>query len=191
MATPEPGNDLTRLLNEWGQGDLEALGRLMPLVYDELRRVARARLRHEPTGHTLRSVDLVHEAYLRLVQLGRLKVESRAHFFAVAARLMRQVLVDHARRKRAGKRGGAVTIVALEGADAVAAPAAASIDVLALDAALRDLAALDPRLERVVELRSFAGLTNEESAAALGVSRATVERDWAMARAWLYRRLRA
>jgi RNA polymerase sigma factor (TIGR02999 family) len=191
MPELDSRDNVTILLLEWRHGDQEALDRLLPIVYSELRRIARGRLRREPAGHTLQPTDLVHEAYLRLVKLDRITIEGRAHFFALAARLMRQVLVDHVRRKRAGKRGGAVTLLGL-GDDVAQLPGEpVAVDVIALDRALDELAALEPRLARVVELRAFAGLTLQETAVALDVSHATVERDWAMARAWLYRRLTA
>ena len=184
--TPE---DVTRLLAEWrGGGDVAALDQLLPLLYDELRRIARQRLRAERTGHTLQTAALVHEAYLRLVDQQGATIQNRAHFLAIAAQLMRQILVDHARRRRAGKRGGgmAMTIALDEGSIPVGPP---DIDLLALHESLEKLAAIDPRQSRVVEMRFFAGLDVEEIAEALGVSPATVRRDWAMARAWLYRRL--
>jgi len=179
---------VTELLLEWRHGDKAALDRLLPLVYEELRRVARARLKGERGGHILQTTALVHEAYLRLVDLDRMTVQGRTHFFALAARLMREVLVDAARKRRADKRGGDVTIVGLD----LASPAtpAKSVDVLALDEALGQLAAVDERLCRVVELRFFAGLSIDEAAEALEVSTATVERDWTVAKAWLYQRLK-
>jgi RNA polymerase sigma-70 factor (ECF subfamily) len=180
-----PRQDVTALLLQWREGNKDALDRLVPIVYAELRRVARARLRGEGAGHMLQTTALVHEAYLRLVDVD-LTLENRAHFFAVASRLMRQVLVDHARRRDAAKRGADITI-SLEDAMPEAPPAA--VDILALDEALDALAALDPRLCRVVELKFFAGLTIDETADALGVSRATVERDWTAAKAWLYDRM--
>jgi RNA polymerase sigma factor (TIGR02999 family) len=178
---------VTSLLLDWRRGDAAALERLIPLVYDELRRVARAHLRREPADRTLQTTALVHEVYLRLVDLKELALHDRTHFFAVAARLMRQILVDHARRKRAGKRGGGVAAVSL--ADLPVGAEQASVDVLALDEALDKLRVFDPRQCDVVELRFFAGLTVEEVADALGISRATAEREWAMAKAWLYDRL--
>ena len=179
-------DDVTALLAQWRHGDKSALDALVPLVYDELRRVAHARLRGEAAGHQLQTTALVHEAYLRLVDIKRMAVDSRTHFFAVAARLMRQVLVDHARRQRADKRGGGATMLTLDQVPAGVSPNV--VDVLALDTALEELAALDERLCRVVELKFFAGLTIDETAAALDVAAVTVERDWAVARAWLYAR---
>jgi RNA polymerase sigma factor (TIGR02999 family) len=180
---PSPG-DVTALLVKWREGDKAALDTLVAVVYPDLRRVARARLRGEQDFHSLRTTALVNEVYLRLVELHRLSVESRTHFLAFTARLMRQILVDHARRRNADKRGGAVTIVCLD--DAAPLVAASPIDILALDRALDALAAVERRLCRVVELKFFAGLTTDEAAAALDVSRATVERDWTVAKAWLH-----
>jgi RNA polymerase sigma factor (TIGR02999 family) len=183
-------HEVTGLLLSWRQGDAAALDRLVPLVYDELRRVARRHLQREPPGHALQATALVHEVYLRLVDVDRMTLESRTHFLAVSARLMRQILVDHARRTRADKRGGGVTVISLDDV----APAAAqpsTVDVLALDEALDALSSFDARQCRVVELRFFAGLNIPEAADALGVSPATVEREWAMAKAWLHRRLSA
>jgi RNA polymerase sigma factor (TIGR02999 family) len=180
----QSGGTVTALLLSWREGDKTALDRLVPLVYTELHRVARARLKGE-RAHSLQPTALVHEAYLHLVDLERMTIHSRAHFCALAARLMRQILVDHARRRRANKRGGAVTITGLEDASL---PAVAVVDVLAVDEALQELASFDERSCRVVELRFFAGLNIDETAAALDVSTATVERDWAVAKAWLLKR---
>ena len=187
---PMTGSDernVTRLLAEWRKGDEAALADLIPIVYEELRRVASARLLNEDSGHTLQTTALVHEAYLRLVGLDRMALNNRTHFFAMAARLMREILVDHARRRNALKRGGGVT---MQGLDELAAHVENSVvDLLALDQALTGLAALDPRLCRVVELRYFAGLSIAETAVALDVSSATVERDWTVAKAWLLHHL--
>ena len=180
-------HDVTGLLLSWRQGDATALDHLVPLVYDELRRLARRHLRREPPEHALQATALVHEVYLRLMKVDRLTLNNRTHFFGVAAVLMRQILVDHARRQRADKRGGHVTIVSLDDVSPSTQPA--SVDVLALDHALEALSALDARQGRVVELRFFAGLSIEETAEVLGVSTATVEREWVLAKAWLYRRL--
>jgi RNA polymerase sigma factor (TIGR02999 family) len=179
--------DVTGLLVKWRLGDKAALDALIPLVYRELRGVAANRLRGERDGCSLQTTALVHETYLRLVELNRLRLENRTHFFAFAARLMRQILVDHARRAEADKRGGGLTMVTLEEASPLSAPN--MVDLLALDQALEELASMDERLCRVVELKFFAGLTIDETAEALDVSRATVERDWATAKAWLYDRL--
>jgi RNA polymerase sigma factor (TIGR02999 family) len=180
-------HEVTELLRSWRQGDAAALDRLIPLVYGELRRVARSHLRREHPGHTLQATALVHEVYVRLVDANRMTLNDRTHFFAVAATLMRQILVDHARRKRADKRGGGVTIVRLDDVSIVSQTS--TVDVLALDQALDALSSRDARQCRVVELRFFAGLSINEAAEALGVSAATVEREWAMAKAWLYQRL--
>jgi RNA polymerase sigma-70 factor, ECF subfamily len=180
-------HEVTELLRSWQQGDVEALDQLVPLVHSELRRVARSQIRREGPGHTLQATALVNEVYLRLVRLDRLTLNDRTHFFAVAATLMRQILVDHARRKRADKRGGTVTMVSLD--EVTPAYPTSSVDVLALDQALDALSARDARQCRVVELRYFAGLSIDETALAIGVSTATVEREWSMAKAWLYLRL--
>jgi RNA polymerase sigma factor (TIGR02999 family) len=187
MPGGRPTHDLTRLLVAWRSGDAGALDRLVPLVYGELRRQARLQLRHERAGHTLQPTALVHEAFLRLFGQSRAQWQNREQFFAVAARAMRRALVDHARARAAAKRGDGRTQLAL--ADAPEAAAAAGVDVLALDEVLDRLAALDPRQARVVELRYFGGLSASETAIALGTSLATVNRDWAMARAWLFREL--
>lgn len=187
MVQKGTNNNITDLLTRWRHGDGAALDALVPLVYEELRRVARAHLRNERHAQSLHTTALVHEAYLRLVDIERLTFESRAHFLAVAARLMRQILVDHARGQRAAKRGGGAAALTLE--DIWPAPSPNIVDVIALDVALDGLAQVEERLCRVVELRFFAGLTIAECAVALDVSPATIERDWAMAKAWLYERL--
>jgi RNA polymerase sigma factor (TIGR02999 family) len=183
------GDDVTGMLVAWGRGDRAADGRLMAVVYDDLRRVARRRLRAERTDHSLAPTALVHEAYLRLVDLRRVRWQNRAQFFAIAARVMRQILVDHARAHAAAKRGGPGWKVPL--ADEVGATAPPEVDLLDLDAALGKLATINPRLGELVVLRFFGGLTVEEAADALGLSPATVKRDWTRARAWLFRELRA
>jgi len=190
MPDHSHAHDVSELLLSWGQGDTAALDRLVPLLYDDLRRVARGHLRRERPGHSLQATALVHEVFLRLVDVDRMSVKSRTHFFALSARLMRQILVDHARRQRAGKRGGSATVIGLNEAAGAAAPTStSSVDVLALDEALDALSSFDVRQCRVVELRFFAGLNIPETADALGVSTPTVERDWAMAKAWLHQRL--
>jgi RNA polymerase sigma factor (TIGR02999 family) len=181
------GQEVTELLRSWRQGDGGALDRLVPLVHAELRRVARSHIRREGPGHTLQPTALVNELYLRLVNIDRLTLNDRTHFFAVASTLMRQILVDHARRKRADKRGGAVTMMSLD--DVSPASQTPIVDVLALDRALDALSSRDARQCRIVELRYFAGLSINETAEAIGVSAATVEREWTMAKAWLHRRL--
>jgi RNA polymerase sigma factor (TIGR02999 family) len=183
----DAGHDVTDLLVAWRKGDQEALARLIPLVHDELRRIAHAYLARERPGHTLRTTALVNEAYLRLVNTSHVQWQHRAQFFAAAAGSMRRILVDYARRYHAGKRGGGLESLPLdEGAIAVEQRA----DMLiALDEALERLGALDARLCRVVECRYFAGLTDEETAEALGVTSRTVRRDWVKARGWLYAEL--
>jgi RNA polymerase sigma factor (TIGR02999 family) len=180
--------DVTGLLVAWQQGDDEALRRVAALVYDDLRAIAAARLRGERSGHTLQPTALVHEAYLRLSEQRRRQWKERRQFFAVASRVMRQVLVDHARARQAAKRGGEATRIEVTSLGEIPAPAEV-FDVLPLDEALTRLAALQPRLARVVELRFFGGLEVEETAALLDCSPRTVKRDWALARAWLVREL--
>ena len=183
----EPFSKVSLLLQEWREGDRKALDTLLPLVYKELRRLAHARLRNERPGHTLQSAALVNEAYLRLIGLDAPQWESRTHFFAIAARLMREVLVDYARRHRAGKRGGGACKVSLE--DATGVSRRQDVDVVALDDALEALAKIDARQSQVVELRFFAGLSLQEISAALQIAPATVQRDWTAARAWLHREM--
>jgi RNA polymerase sigma factor (TIGR02999 family) len=183
----EPPSEITQLLQKWRGGDREALDTLLPLVYQELRRLARHQLRKERAGHTLQSAALVHEAYVRLVGASLPWWESRTHFFAISAQLMRQILVDYARRHGAAKRGGSVCKLSLE--DAMATPQRAQVDVLALDDALQALARIDPRQSRVVELRFFAGLSLNEISEVLEIAPATVQRDWTAARAWLHREI--
>jgi RNA polymerase sigma factor (TIGR02999 family) len=183
------GDDVTGMLVAWGRGDRAADSRLVAVVYEDLRRVARRRLRAERAEHSLAPTALVHEAYLRLVDLRRVRWQNRAQFFAIAARVMRQILVDHARAHAAAKRGGPGFKVPL--ADAVGATAPPDVDLLDLDAALGRLATIDPRLGDLVVLRFFGGLSVEEAADALERSPATVKRDWSRARAWLFRELRA
>jgi RNA polymerase sigma-70 factor (ECF subfamily) len=182
-----PAQDVTELLVAWGEGDRSALDALVPLVYAELHRLARHYIRGERPGRTLQTTALVHEAYLRLIDASRVRWESRAHFFAVSAQLMRRILVDAARTRGARKRGGDVPRVSLD--DGIDVATARGDDLVALDDALTVLAALDPRKERVVELRYFGGLTVEETAEALNVSVDTVMRDWKLARLWLHREL--
>lgn len=178
--------DVTALLLAWNDGDEGARSRLIDAVYDELRRVARRHLRSERDDHSLAPTALVHETYLKLVDQQRVRWQNRAHFFGIAAQLMRRILVDHARSRAAAKRGSDRMVV-LEGVDVPAAPL--DIDILGLDAALDRLAAVDARQSRLVELRFFAGLTVEETATVLDVAAITVKRDWAHARAWLFREL--
>lgn len=180
-------HNISHLLNEWNAGDERALDRLTPLVYEELRHQAARYLRRERPGHTLQTTALIHEAYLRLIDAKDVNWQSRAHFFAVAANVMRRILVDHARRRDAHKRGGSHIRLPLD--EAVAVAGATDVDLLAIDEALDRLAVIDPQQARVVELRFFSGLSVEETAAALGVSPKTVKRDWSVARAWLRREI--
>ncbi len=182
-------NEVTSLLKEWSAGDAGALERLMPLVYGELQRLARAYLRDERAGHTLQPTALVHEAYLRLVDQSRVKWQSRGHFFGVAAQMMRRILVDHARARLTEKRGLGVRALALD--DAIPISPEADATLVRLDDALAALKTLDPGQCRLVELRYFAGLTLEETADALAVSTATVKREWTVAKAWLRREMGA
>jgi RNA polymerase sigma factor (TIGR02999 family) len=180
--------DITGLLAAWRAGDAEAFDRLFPLVYDELRRMAHRQLGAERADHTLETTALVHEAYLKLVDQTRAQLTDRAHFFAVAARAMRRILVDYARRHRALKRGAAAAPVSLSDAALVAEERADTL--VALDEALTRLAEVDARLSHVVECRFFGGLTEEETAEALAVTARTVRRDWVKAKGWLHRELR-
>lgn len=172
---------------DWSNGDQSALERLTPLVYTELRRLAARYLRRERTGHTLQSTALVHEAYLRLIDQNRVQWQNRAHFFGVAAQLIRRILVDHARNRNAHKRGAGAVKLALD--EAIALPQQRDLDLVALDDALETLAKLDPQQARVVELRFFTGLSVEETAEVLQISPATVKREWTAAKAWLYREI--
>ncbi len=180
--------DITRLLLAWGDGDRQALDELTPLVYQELRRLAESYLRRERGGHTLQPTALVHEAYLKLVDQRGLRWQNRAHFFGIAAQTMRQILVDHARARLAEKRGGGEIRFSLD--EAIDASDERADQLVALDDALLALAAFDPQKSRVVELKYFGGLTLEEMAEVLGISRATVIREWRMAKAWLYGQLK-
>ena len=183
----EPPSEVTLLLQGWRNGDRNALDALLPLVYEELRRLAHFQLQRERQDHTLQTAALVHEAYLRLIGLNPPHWESRTHFFAIAAQLMRQILVDYARRHVAVKRGGGGCKLSLEEATLVSKQK--DVDVLSLDDALKALAKIDPRQSRVVELRFFAGLSLEEISEALEIAPATVQRDWTAARAWLHREI--
>jgi len=189
VPTPSAGA-VTGLLLEWRRGDAEALARLLPLVYDELRAIAARQLRNERADHTLQPTAVVHEAFLKLVDLPRLQWQDRAHFLAVASRLMRQVLVDYARARETLKRGGsAPRIDQSSQAEQTVAIEGEQIDLLALDGALERLAALDAEQAQLVELRFFGGLTIAETAEVLRSSPATVKRDWDTARTWLFREL--
>jgi RNA polymerase sigma factor (TIGR02999 family) len=183
-----PTQDVTGLLGRWSSGDEEALQALLPLVYEECRRMAGIHLRNERPDHTLSPTALVHELYLRLVDQRRTSWQSRAHFFGIAGQLMRRILVDHARRRQAQKREGGRVLVALDDVVATTEPAPLA-ELLALDEALDRLARFDEDQRRIVELRFFAGLTVEETALVLGRSPRTVKREWQLARAWLFREL--
>jgi RNA polymerase sigma factor (TIGR02999 family) len=188
-GTGEPAcDDVSTLLRAWSDGDQDALARLTPIVYDELRRLARHYMKRERAGHSLQITALVNEAYLRLVDYKRMHWQNRAHFLAVSAQAMRRILVDHARRRNV-KRGGDAPHVPLD--DAAVISADRSADFVSLDDALNALAEMAPRKARVIELRFFGGLTVEETAAVLQVSPITVMREWKSARAWLYRELTA
>jgi RNA polymerase sigma factor (TIGR02999 family) len=178
---------VTQLLVEWGNGDRQALEKLTPLVYQELKRLAARYLRRERQEHTLQSTALVHEAWLRLIDQNHVHWQNRAQFFGIAAEMIRRILIDHARNRRAAKRGDGAIKLSLD--DALATPDRRDFDLVALDDALGDLSKLDPKQGKLVELRFFAGLSIEESAEVLGVSPATVKREWAVAKAWLYREL--
>ena len=186
IDAPGPG-EVTRLLSAWANGSEAAFDRLLTVVYAQLQSLAARELRKERAGHTFSSNDLVHEACLRLLGGPPMKLVDRRHFFGVAARAMRQVLVDHARARAADKRGGGATRVALE--EATIAVNGPGVDLIDLDGALTRLSELDPPMARVVELRFFAGLSIEETAEAAGISPATVKREWKSAKAWLFREL--
>ncbi len=179
---------VSQLLVNWGRGDGRARQALIPLVYDELRRLARRHLAGERRDHSLESAALVNEAYLRLVRQDALLWQNRAHFFGVAAQLMRHILVDHARKRRAAKRGGGASPLTLD--TGVALPHQRELDLLALDDALKELAVHDAQMSRIVELRFFGGLSIEETSVVMEISPATVKRDWALARVWLQREIR-
>lgn len=181
---PASPSQVTELLARWSHGEEAAREKLVPLVYDELRRVARRCLAGQPQDQTLQSTALVHEAYLRLVGRSEVHWQNRVHFFAVAARLMRGILVDHARMRHAAKRGGSNLTLTLD--DALAPPKQRELDLVAIDDALNALATLDPKQGQLVELRFFAGLSIEDTSRVMGLSPATVKREWATARAWLY-----
>lgn len=176
------------MLLAWGEGDRAALDELTPIVYDELRRLARSYMRRQNPGNTLQTTALVNEAYLRLIDSSRINWQNRAHFFAMAARLMRRILVDFARARNSLKRGGNLQKVSFE--EALAVPLEPETNLIALDEALKRLAELNPRQSHVVELRYFGGLSEEEIAATLDISVRTVRRDWRIARAWLFRRIK-
>ncbi len=188
MASTAQASELTDLLRAWGRGEPAAAEQAMDLVYGELRRQAARRLRRERRDHTLQPSALVHEVYLKLFGQSRISWRNRAQFFGVAAEMMRRILVDHARQRRAGKRAGGWQRVSL--AEDVATQVPRDVQLVALDSALVELARLDPGRARLIELRYFAGLTLDETADILGVSEATVTREWRAARAWLFRRIK-
>jgi RNA polymerase sigma factor (TIGR02999 family) len=187
VAAKTSGDNLTELLQEWREGDKAALDRLTLMVYDELRRIAHRYVQRERHGHTLQTTALVNEAYLRLAGQQKVDWQNRAHFFAVTAQVMRHILIDHARRRRYAKHGGEIQQVPMEDASVMSEQRAA--ELIALDEALDELAKLDERKGRVVELRYFGGLSLEETAEVLDISLMTVRRDWRAAKAWLYRRM--
>ena len=182
-----PPHQITELLAEWSDGNQAALDELYPLVYDELHRLARRYMSRERKGHTLQTTALINEAYVRLVDQRNVHWSNRSHFFAISAQIMRRILIDHARRHAYAKRGGGLHQVSLE--EAATVTPEQSLEMIRLDEALKSLAEMDPRRSRVVELRYFGGLSNEEIAGVLHVSANTVTRDWNMARAWLYQQL--
>jgi RNA polymerase sigma factor (TIGR02999 family) len=188
MPTSSPPlQEVTQLLVDWGNGNQAALDRLMPLVYTELRQLAHRYMRRERPGHTMQTTALIHEAYLRLVDQTQVRWQHQAHFFGIAARLMRQILIEHARSHTRAKRGGGAGTIALDEAAVVSQTRAT--ELLALDDALERLAAIDPRKSRIVELRFFGGLSVEEAAIILNIAPNTVLRDWRLAKAWLYREI--
>jgi RNA polymerase sigma-70 factor (ECF subfamily) len=182
-----PPQEVTQLLVDWGNGNQAALDRLMPLVYTELRQLAHRYMRRERPGHTMQTTALIHEAYLRLVDQNQVRWQHQAHFFGIAARLMRQILIEHAHSHTRAKRGGGVGTLALD--EAAIVSQARATELLALDDALERLATIDPRKSQVVELRFFGGLSVEEAAQVLNIAPNTVLRDWRMAKAWLRREI--
>jgi len=182
-------HEITRLLADWSNGDRQALEKLTPLVYDELRRLAARYLRQERSDHTLQSTALVHEAYMKLVGQNNVRWQNRAHFFGIAAQMIRRILVDYARSQHAEKRGSGAVKLALDEAMAVPQASGADVDLLGLNDALDRLAEMDERQSRIVELRFFTGLSIEETAEVLTLSPATIKREWQTARAWLFREM--
>ena len=180
-------HSVTQLLRDWSDGNRQALDQLIPLVHDELRRQAARYLRRERPGHTLQTSALINEAYIRLVDQREVRWQNRAHFFGIAAQMMRRILVEHARARHRLKRGGSMVALPLD--EARAAAEEQGVDVVAIDQALTRLSAIDPQQGRIVELRYFSGLSIEETAEVIGISPATVKRDWRMAKAWLRREL--
>ncbi len=187
MNQQPASQEITQLLLAWGGGDKAALDALMPIVYDELRRLAKRYMRRQNPGHTLQTTALVNEAYLRLIDSSRVRWQDRTHFFAIAAQLMRRILVDFARARNSLKRGGEQIQITLD--ERIEAPFEKETDLVALDEALQKLEKLSRRQSQIVELRYFGGLSEEEIAETLEISTRTVRRDWSLARAWLYREL--
>ncbi len=181
--------EISVILKDWSGGNRDSADALLSVVYDELRKIAAQYLRKENSGHTLQPTALVHEAYMKLIDISDVNWQDRAHFFAVSANVMRHILVDHARAKLAEKRGGSAQRIALE--DVTSLSTEPDVDVLAVDEALKELAGFDEQQSRIVELRFFGGLTIEETAHVAGISPATVKREWAMAKAWLHRKLKS
>lgn len=188
MVSSSPNPEVSQVLRDWNEGDKDAVERLIPLVYDELRRLAARYLQRERPDHTLQATGLVHEAYLRLVDQNSTTWQDRSHFFAVAAQLMRRILVDYARSHHAAKRGGMREKIELN--EALLPAAEKAVDLIALDDALQDLVTFDPRQSRIVELRFFGGMTFEEIGEVLAISDRTAKREWRVARAWLRREIR-
>ena len=184
-----PATDITQLLIKWNGGDAAALDELMPLVYRELQRIAHRHLRREAENHTLQTTALVNEAYLKLIDQTRANWQNRSQFYGVAAQAMRRILIDHARERLAGKRGGGAVEISLDATGAIDVSDERAEEMLMLDEALKKLHEFDPERSRVVELRYFGGLSNKETAEALGVGERTVERHWRVAKAWLYKEL--
>jgi len=181
-------HQITSILHDWGRGDPEALGKLMPIVFDELRRIAAGYFEHEAEGHTLQPTALVNEVYLRLVGRRTVQWQNRAHFFGFAAELMRRILVDHARSRKTAKRGKGAPKISLD--ETIASAEDRDLDLIALDDALKSLTEIDPRQSRIVELRFFAGLTIDEIAEVMEISATTVKREWKTARVWLFREIK-
>ena len=186
---PDKQPEITLWLHQWSEGEENALEALMPIVYAELHRQATNYLRRERIGHTLQATALINEAYLKLIDQREVNWQNRAHFFGIAAQAMRRILVDHARSRHRDKRGGELENLPIESAEFATSPGGTSVDLIALDEALNQLAQLDKRQARIVELRFFSGMSVEETAEALGVSEATVKNDWRTAKAWLFQEL--
>lgn len=189
QQSPEKQSEITLWLHEWSLGKENALDALMPIVYAELHRQATNYLRRERVGHTLQATALINEAYLKLIDQREVNWQNRAHFFAIAAQAMRRILVDHARSRHRDKRGGEAEDLPLDAAEFATSPDGPSVDLIALDEALTRLASFDERQSRIVELRFFSGMSVEETAEALGISKATIKNEWRTAKAWLFQEL--